>query len=62
MTETAKGIYQSSVPFSILLQELSLVIPENVRLQSLDGDRPGGHAAGRRRRGGGRRPQPEPPM
>ena len=35
MTETAKGIYQSSVPFSILLQELSLVIPENVRLQSL---------------------------
>jgi Tfp pilus assembly protein PilN len=35
MTETARGIYQSSVPFSILLQELSLVIPENVRLQSL---------------------------
>lgn len=35
MTETAKGIYQSTVPFSILLQELSLVIPENVRLQSL---------------------------
>lgn len=35
MTETAKAIYQSSVPFSILLQELSLVIPENVRLQSL---------------------------
>ena len=35
MTETAKGIYQSSVPFSILLQELSLVIPENVRLQTL---------------------------
>jgi Tfp pilus assembly protein PilN len=35
MTETAKGIYESSVPFSILLQELSLVIPENVRLQSL---------------------------
>jgi Tfp pilus assembly protein PilN len=35
MTETAKGIYQSSVPFSTLLQELSLVIPENVRLQSL---------------------------
>ncbi|MBE0527967.1 MAG: PilN domain-containing protein, partial [Thermoleophilia bacterium] len=35
MTETAKGIYASSVPFSILLQELSLVIPENVRLQNL---------------------------
>lgn len=35
MSDTAKGIYQSSVPFSILLQELSLVIPENVRLQSL---------------------------
>ncbi|MGE5229978.1 MAG: PilN domain-containing protein [Deltaproteobacteria bacterium] len=35
MTETAKGIYESSVPFSTLLQELSLVIPENVRLQTL---------------------------
>jgi Tfp pilus assembly protein PilN len=35
MTETSRAIYQSSVPFSILLQELSLVIPENVRLQSL---------------------------
>jgi Tfp pilus assembly protein PilN len=35
MTETAKGIYSSSVPFSIMLQELSLVIPENVRLQTL---------------------------
>jgi Tfp pilus assembly protein PilN len=35
MTEAAKGIYESSVPFSILLQELSLVIPENVRLQTL---------------------------
>jgi Tfp pilus assembly protein PilN len=35
MTDTAKGIYSSGVPFSILLQELSLVIPENVRLQSL---------------------------
>jgi Tfp pilus assembly protein PilN len=35
MTETAKGIYESSVPFSILLQELSLVIPDNVRLQTL---------------------------
>ena len=35
MTATAKGIYESSVPFSTLLQELSLVIPENVRLQTL---------------------------
>lgn len=35
MTETAKGIYASSVPFSTLLQELSLVIPDNVRLQTL---------------------------
>jgi Tfp pilus assembly protein PilN len=35
MTESAKGIYESSIPFSILLQELSLVIPENVRLQTL---------------------------
>jgi Tfp pilus assembly protein PilN len=35
MTATAKAIYESSVPFSILLQELSLVIPENVRLQTL---------------------------
>ena len=35
MNDTAKAIYQSSVPFSILLQELSLVIPENVRLQTL---------------------------
>ena len=35
MAETAEGIYESSVPFSILLQELSLVIPENVRLETL---------------------------
>lgn len=34
MTETAKSIYAAGVPFSIILQELSLVIPENVRLQS----------------------------
>jgi Tfp pilus assembly protein PilN len=51
MTETAKGIYESSVPFSILLQELSLVIPENVRLQTLNatvptGMLPGAAAAG----------------
>jgi Tfp pilus assembly protein PilN len=35
MTQTAKAVYDSSVPFSILLQELSLVIPDNVRLQTL---------------------------
>jgi Tfp pilus assembly protein PilN len=35
MTQTAKGIYESGVPFSVLLQELSLVIPENVRLLTL---------------------------
>lgn len=35
MTETARSIYQSTVPFSTMLQELSLVIPENVRLQSM---------------------------
>ena len=35
MTESAKGIYESSIPFSILLQELSLVIPDNVRLQTM---------------------------
>ena len=33
MTATAKGIYESRVPFSTLLQELSLVIPDNVRLR-----------------------------
>jgi type IV pilus assembly protein PilN len=37
MTQTAKGIYDSRVPWSTILQEVSLVIPENVRLQSLTG-------------------------
>jgi Tfp pilus assembly protein PilN len=46
MTQTAKGIYQSSVPFSILLQELSLVIPENVRLQTLTAAVPAGMLPG----------------
>jgi len=46
MTETARGIYQSSVPFSILLQELSLVIPENVRLQTLTATVPAGMLPG----------------
>lgn len=35
MTQTARGIYEAGVPWSIVLQEISLVIPENVRLQSL---------------------------
>lgn len=35
MTQAAKGIYDSRVPWSTILQEISLVIPENVRLQSL---------------------------
>jgi len=37
MTETAKGIYDARVSWSTILQEISLVIPENVRLQSLAG-------------------------
>src|SRR5450830_1906656 len=40
MTHTAKGIYDSRVPWSTILQEVSLVIPENVRLQSLSGTVP----------------------
>ena len=40
MTQTAKGIYDSRVPWSTILQEVSLVIPENVRLQSLSGTVP----------------------
>jgi Tfp pilus assembly protein PilN len=35
MAQTAKAIYDATVPFSTILQELSLVIPENVRLTSL---------------------------
>jgi Tfp pilus assembly protein PilN len=46
MTETARGIYESSVPFSILLQELSLIIPENVRLQTLSATVPAGMLPG----------------
>jgi Tfp pilus assembly protein PilN len=37
MTETAKGIYDARVSWSTILQEISLVIPDNVRLQSLSG-------------------------
>ena len=40
MTQAAKGIYDSRVPWSTILQEVSLVIPENVRLQSLSGTVP----------------------
>jgi Tfp pilus assembly protein PilN len=35
MTTTAKGIYESRVSWSTILQEISLVIPENVSLQAL---------------------------
>jgi len=40
MTAAATGIYYSRVPWSTILQEISLVIPENVRLQSLTGTVP----------------------
>jgi Tfp pilus assembly protein PilN len=40
MTATARGIYDSRVPWSTILQEISLVIPENVRLQNLAGTVP----------------------
>jgi len=35
MTVTGKGLYAARVPWSTILQEVSLVIPENVRLQSM---------------------------
>ena len=59
MTQTAQGIYDSRVPWSTILQEISLVIPDNVRLQSLTGTVPAtmlpgagrpGDAGARRRR------------
>ena len=40
MTETAKGIYDSRVSWATILQEVSLVIPENVRLLTLTGTVP----------------------
>jgi Tfp pilus assembly protein PilN len=40
MTQTAQGIYDSRVPWATILQQISLVIPENVRLQSLTGTVP----------------------
>ena len=40
MTATAQAIYYSRVPWSTILQEISLVIPDNVRLQTLTGTVP----------------------
>jgi type IV pilus assembly protein PilN len=37
MTAAAKGIYDTRVSWSTILQEISLVIPDNVRLQTLTG-------------------------
>jgi Tfp pilus assembly protein PilN len=36
MTDAAKGIYQAGVPWSSILQQVSLVIPDNVRLTGLN--------------------------
>jgi Tfp pilus assembly protein PilN len=36
MTQTAQSIYEAGVSWSTVLQEISLVIPDNVRLQSLN--------------------------
>lgn len=46
MAQTAKAIYDAGVPFSTILQELSLVIPENVRLTSLSVTVPAGMLPG----------------
>ncbi len=35
MTQTGQAIYEARVPWSTILEEVSLVIPENVRLQSM---------------------------
>lgn len=37
MTESAQGIYDARVSWATILQEVSLVIPDNVRLQNLAG-------------------------
>ncbi len=50
MTATARGIYDARVSWSTILQEISLVIPDNVRLQSLSGGGAADHAPGHRRR------------
>ncbi len=54
MTATGKGIYEARVPWSTILEEVSLVIPENVRLQSMTcavpaSMQPGAGGRGRRR-------------
>jgi Tfp pilus assembly protein PilN len=36
MTQTASSIYQAGVPWSTILQEISLVIPDNVRLTTMN--------------------------
>jgi Tfp pilus assembly protein PilN len=36
MTQTAQSIFEAGVSWSTILQEISLVIPDNVRLQSLN--------------------------
>jgi type IV pilus assembly protein PilN len=40
MTAAAQGLYYSRVPWSTILQEISLVIPDNVRLQTFSGTVP----------------------
>ncbi len=45
MTQTARGIYDSRVPWATILQAISLVIPENVRLQSSHRHGAGDHAS-----------------
>ncbi len=46
MTATGKALYDARVPWSTILQEVSLVIPANVRLQSLTGTVPAPMLAG----------------
>lgn len=46
MTQTATGLYNARIPWSTILQEISLVIPANVRLQSLTCNVPANLQAG----------------
>lgn len=46
MTTTAKALYESGVSFSLILQELSLVIPDNVRLTAMTATVPDAMKAG----------------
>ncbi len=55
MTSTAKSIDAARVPWSTIFEEISLVIPENVRLQSLTCAVPANMLPGRRRGPRGRR-------